>query len=45
MSIYRGLRYQEAGNLVVSKDGEVLSPVPSQRVYNHSPDGFQWGYG
>ena len=45
MSIYRGLRYQEAGNLVVSKDGEVLSPVPSQRAYNHSPDGFQWGYG
>lgn len=22
-----------------------LSPAPSQEVYNHSPDGFNWGYG
>jgi hypothetical protein len=22
-----------------------LSPRKSQRVYNHSPDGFNWGYG
>lgn len=22
-----------------------LSPIPSQELYNHSPDGFQWGYG
>lgn len=26
-------------------DGVVLSPAASQRVYNHSPDGFAWGYG
>jgi len=45
MSIYRGQRYQEAGPLVVTKDGESLSPAPSQKVWNHSPDGFQWGYG
>jgi len=45
MSIYRGYRYQEAGKLVVTKDGESLSPAPSQKVWNHSPDGFQWGYG
>ena len=45
MSIYRGERYQEAGPLVVTKDGEALSPAASQKVYNHSPDGFQWGYG
>lgn len=45
MAIYRGYRYQEAGPLVVTKDGVVLSPVPSQKVWNHSPDGFQWGYG
>lgn len=25
--------------------GEELSPVQSQKVYNHSPDGFNWGYG
>lgn len=45
MAIYRGYRYQEAGPLVVTKDGAVLSPAPSQKVWNHSPDGFQWGYG
>lgn len=22
-----------------------LSPADSQEVYNHSPDGFEWGYG
>jgi len=45
MSIYRGYQYQEAGQLVVTKDGKPLSPVPSQKLWNHSPDGFQWGYG
>lgn len=25
-------------------DGEVLDPKPSQKVRNHSPDGFAWGY-
>jgi len=29
----------------VHVDGRVLSPLPSQRVWNHSPDGFNWGYG
>ena len=29
---------------VVKFDGVALSPVPSQRVWNHSPDGFAWGY-
>lgn len=45
MSIYRGYSYQESGALVVTKDGAPLSPAPSQKLYNHSPDGFQWGYG
>jgi len=44
MPIYRGYRYQEAGDLVVTKDGETLSPEPSQALWNHSPNGFQWGY-
>ncbi len=22
----------------------MLSPKPSQKVFNHSPDGFEWGY-
>jgi hypothetical protein len=25
-------------------DGKELNPYPSQLVYNHSPDGFCWGY-
>ena len=45
MVTYRGYRYQEEGNLVVTKDREPLDPKPSQKLYNHSPDSFQWGYG
>jgi len=26
-------------------DGHWLNPLPSQLVWNHSPDGFNWGYG
>jgi hypothetical protein len=26
-------------------DGNRLSPGPSQKLRNHSPDGFNWGYG
>jgi len=26
-------------------DGEYLDSAPSQKVRNHSPDGFNWGYG
>lgn len=29
----------------VTKNGRNLSPKRSQRVWNHSPDGFCWGYG
>lgn len=25
-------------------DGKKLSPTASQKVWNHSPDGFNWGY-
>ncbi len=25
-------------------DGKELFPGPSQKLYNHSPDGFCWGY-
>lgn len=45
MTIYKGYRYQEVGGLVVTKDGKELSPKLSQMLWNHSPDGFQWGYG
>jgi hypothetical protein len=26
-------------------DGKELSPAQSLKVFNHSPDGFNWGYG
>jgi len=26
-------------------DGKLLDPTPSQVIRNHSPDGFNWGYG
>ena len=25
-------------------NGKHLSPIPSQKIRNHSPDGFSWGY-
>ena len=30
---------------LVTINGIPLDPAPSQHVYNHSPDGFSWGYG
>lgn len=33
------------GYAEVSVDGKFLDPKPSQKVWNHSPDGFNWGYG
>jgi hypothetical protein len=29
----------------IEVDGKPLDPTPSQKVWNHSPDGFSWGYG
>lgn len=26
-------------------EGKELQPEESQKVFNHSPDGFNWGYG
>lgn len=31
--------------MVVELDGRLLTPAASLKVYNHSPDGFAWGYG
>ena len=33
---------------VITRDDfgqRILSPLPSQKLRNHSPDGFNWGYG
>lgn len=31
------------GQLII--DGKRISPARSQKIRNHSPDGFAWGYG
>lgn len=44
--IYKGIPERTAeGGFKVLVDGKLLSPKPSQELYNHSPDGFAWGYG
>jgi hypothetical protein len=42
MSTYRGMIVQ--GEPLVTRDGVLFDPAPSQRVKNHSPCGFHWGY-
>lgn len=34
----------EISTRTVYLDGQYLSPKKSQKIYNHSPDGFAWGY-
>lgn len=44
--IYQGIPERTGrGGFLVLKNGQPLSPEPSQKLYNHSPDGFNWGYG
>lgn len=43
MKIYKGVR--QGNRAAVYVDGVALDPGPSQKVYLHSPDGFEWGYG
>jgi hypothetical protein len=38
-------RRDTACECVVKVDGVFLSPKASQKLRNHSPDGFNWGYG
>lgn len=35
---------REKGSPTVRVDGTALSPGPSQKLINHSPCGFAWGY-
>ena len=50
-TLYYARRISQGGGQPVFKkilpDGidTELSPHPSQKLWNHSPDGFQWGYG
>jgi hypothetical protein len=43
-NVYRGER-RDNGTAHVLVNGRPLDPLPSQAVWNHSPDGFEWGYG
>lgn len=36
--------FHDVGDCTVHLDGHALHPAESQRVFNHSPDGFAWGY-
>lgn len=46
MIVYEGIPERtEGGGFLVLCDGEELSPKLSQTIINHSPAGFNWGYG
>lgn len=46
MHVYKGFPQRTTeGGYLVTKDGQPFDPGPSQKLYNHSPDGFMWGYG
>ncbi len=45
MATYAGTRVDSCTEIIVTKDGVVLDPTPSQNLFNHSPDGFNWGFG
>jgi len=46
MIIYKGKRTNEGvGPQIVLRNGSPLSPKASLKLYPHSPDGFNWGYG
>ena len=42
--VYAGQDLAKVGPSVVTRNGVPLSLEQSQRVWNHSPDGFSWGY-
>jgi hypothetical protein len=46
-ALYQGRRLgpSTADAVIVVADGQRLPAGPSQRLSNHSPDGFNWGYG
>ena len=48
-TIYRGMRVspeqKTASDTLVYVDDKPLDPKPSQKLCNHSPNGFNWGYG
>jgi hypothetical protein len=47
-TVYRGERLTDGRGRIlgvrVTVNGERLDPRPSQRLWNHSPTGYEWGY-
>lgn len=43
MNTIKGVRIED--KLYLSVDGKVIDPKYSQKIKNHSPDGFSAGYG
>lgn len=44
-TVYRGVRPPHGDPVVVTVNGKPLDPMLSLSVRNHSPTGFEWGYG
>lgn len=44
MNIITGHYDEGTGYGAVALDGKPLHPKRSQKLFNHSPDGFSWGY-
>lgn len=47
MKTYIGARVPGGPIVAVEENGnrEILSAIPSRKLINHSPTGFEWGYG
>lgn len=47
-TVTKGLTISLKGNWITREvwlNGKRLNPAKSQKIWNHSPDGFNWGYG
>jgi hypothetical protein len=45
MKTYYGMRAENGCSVVIEEDGEFTGLPPRNDLHNHSPDGFEWGYG
>ena len=45
MKTYYGTRTEAGAAVVVDDNGEIRALDPRHDLRNHSPDGFEWGYG
>ena len=45
MKVYHGMRTEHGCTVVVEEDGEFTGLALRTDLRNHSPDGFEWGFG